>query len=227
MYKIKWNFDLISNEKEAYIMGYLLADGYILDRPFYRLGMTLAMKDEAILKEIRDYISPEIPLKIDRGKIKLDVCRKEIVENLLKLGMQPNKTGKSIKIPKMKKELVRHFIRGYFDGDGALIQDREYMYFYICSPTPEILIEIADILKTEEIRTTTSHDKRKGKIARTPEGFTTLNFDQWRIYIMNRNNLEKIYEYMYKDCSIKLKRKFEKFDKWLKTKKVIRKRSKI
>jgi hypothetical protein len=43
----------------------------------------------------------------------------KIVSDLYKHGCVNNKTFK-IKLPKLREDLIRHFIRGYFDGDGCI-----------------------------------------------------------------------------------------------------------
>ena len=44
---------------------------------------------------------------------------KEIYDDLLKLGLIPNKS-KRLSLPSIPKKYFSHFIRGYFDGDGSV-----------------------------------------------------------------------------------------------------------
>ena len=53
-----------------------------------------------------------------------DICEvslsgKKIVKDLEEKGLHPNKTF-TIKYPEISEELERHFLRGYFDGDGCI-----------------------------------------------------------------------------------------------------------
>lgn len=231
MYSIKYNFSKINNEIEAYILGFLFSDGYILASPYYRTGIQIAQRDESLLRQIVSYISDDSPIKYEVKKhgshmCKFEIYRKDVFYNLMNMGMSPNKTGKELHIPAISKELIRHFFRGYFDGDGSLIEDRRYLYLYICSPTNEILGEFKDILARENITSSIMKDNRKGKLVHIHGKDTILNFDQYRLYIRTRNNMEKIYNYMYRDCSIKMERKFLKFSKWLQEKKIIKRNSK-
>ena len=50
----------------------------------------------------------------------IDINSTKICNDLVNLGIGYRKTYKELHIPKIKQELVRHFIRGYFDGDGTI-----------------------------------------------------------------------------------------------------------
>ena len=45
-------------------------------------------------------------------------------------------------IPNIPKNLIRHFIRGYFDGDGTIFMDRKYYKSNICSICENFLKEL-------------------------------------------------------------------------------------
>ena len=53
------------------------------------------------------------------------------MEDLHNLGVVENKTYKELHIPKqIPNELIKHFIRGYFDGDGSLNYYTRPPYYY-------------------------------------------------------------------------------------------------
>ena len=121
-------FDKINNEEAAYWLGFLYADGNISSTG-NRLEVRLSIKDLSHLEKFRSFLklSTEIRTGISNGNgfCHLAVRNKHLWETLNTLGCYPQKSL-ILKFPKIdifignKKELVKHFIRGYIDGDGCL-----------------------------------------------------------------------------------------------------------
>ena len=123
-------FKTINTKNKAYILGFLMADGCVgktdpkVKNP-NRLSINISYKDRHVLKFIKkelecDYeIEDYIPKKTysDNMMSKLVINSKKLCLDLIKLGVTPNKTGKE-SFPKIRKDLRRHFIRGFLDGDG-------------------------------------------------------------------------------------------------------------
>lgn len=210
MYNLKYNFDKISNHTEAYILGFIYADGFVMGKPFNRFGIMLARRDEELLKDISSYISDEVPLKYDeRGEFKsvrLIICRKELIENLNKLGVLPNKTHIDFGLPNIPKEFILSFIRGYFDGDGSIIRDKKALIFYICSPLPRILSDIKEVFDKFQISSRITVDHRRGKYSNLAKNHIA-NYDQYRLIVTKKVYLQKLYTLLYEHNEIFLKRK--------------------
>lgn len=115
-------FDKIDTEEKAYWLGFIFADGYISSKG-YRLEVNLAIKDLAHLLKLRDFLKLETELLVTDSTCRLAVRNKNIWEQLNSKGCVPCKslilTFPSITIFEIPN-LVQHFIRGYFDGDGSL-----------------------------------------------------------------------------------------------------------
>lgn len=124
-------FDFIDNQNKAYILGFLFADGYN-SIPKHTVTMSLQEDDKEILEKIRCEIGSEKELefldysnKHDFGytyknQWRLNMFSKHMCDSLDKLGMHQNKSL-ILEFPDIDKSLYRHFIRGYFDGDGDCI----------------------------------------------------------------------------------------------------------
>ena len=120
-------FNKIDNEAKAYFLGLLYADGnnYVREKHSYEVSIKLKAEDKYILEKLRDYLCPEISLKevVDKrtGNLHylLKINSKELSEQLFKLGCVPNKSL-ILKFPMIEEDLISHFVRGYFDGDGSL-----------------------------------------------------------------------------------------------------------
>lgn len=129
-------FEKINNEKKAYWLGFLYADGCI-NRYFRNerlkamsLEIGLCKKDEDHLNNFLSDIESNVPIKYKSNKLndniyescKVVVCNTKICRDLISLGCIPQKSL-ILKFPSyniVPKELMWHFIRGYFDGDGNI-----------------------------------------------------------------------------------------------------------
>lgn len=133
-YKINENFfDEIDTQDKAYILGFLYADGCNY-KPKQTVSMALQEEDFDILEKIRICMDNEHPLeyldysnKHDFGynyknQWRMLIFSKHMCDSLDKLGMTPNKSL-TLEFPQLDKQFYRHFIRGYFDGDGSIHQN--------------------------------------------------------------------------------------------------------
>ena len=125
-------FENIDTQNKAYILGFLMADGCITktnkDTHYNnRLFINLSIKDKCVLEFINkelEYnfkITEYIPKKTysTNPMVKMSINSKLMCLDLSKYGIVNNKTGKEI-LPNLSNEMKRHFIRGFFDGDGAV-----------------------------------------------------------------------------------------------------------
>lgn len=121
-------FDCVDTEEKAYFLGLLYADGcnYTPNNLVY---VSLQEEDKNILIRLNEIIKSNRPLGYllkEKDNRKNSYClyinNKRISENLTKLGCVKNKTM-VLKFPtedQVPIPLIRHFIRGYFDGDGCV-----------------------------------------------------------------------------------------------------------
>lgn len=135
-------FDIIDTEEKAYWLGFLYADGCINSSEF-KLELNLSASDLDHMNKFKSFIKSNSKTRIDTSKgLKYPICRfsvrnKHIWEQLNEKGCYPNKTLK-LTFPKEEmfssSNLIRHFIRGYFDGDGTIgLYDGKYSkIFNIC-----------------------------------------------------------------------------------------------
>ena len=127
IYEINQNyFSDMQHEQQAYILGFLYADGSLTEK--YSIALTLNSKDIDILQKISDIIygfekinkfSKVLESGITTEYATLNIYSKKMVSDLNALGCMVNKTF-LITLPKLNPELMRHFIRGYFDGGGCI-----------------------------------------------------------------------------------------------------------
>lgn len=123
-------FRKIDTEEKAYWLGFIAADGcvsYNPDRAHYNLEIGLAIKDWEHLEKARKFFNytKKISYRESTKSCRIILCNKEMCEDLIKLGITPRKSL-TLKFPEyLDSSLIRHFIRGYFDGDGSLSKSKK------------------------------------------------------------------------------------------------------
>lgn len=120
------DFTTIDTEEKAYILGFLAADGCILTpkqcKGCYVLSIDLSIRDLKLLEDIRDIIYPNGKVRVvEKQQMAIfSLGDKVLCKQLISHGIVPRKTF-VVEVPKkLPKSLLRHWVRGYFDGDGSV-----------------------------------------------------------------------------------------------------------
>ena len=153
--------------------------------------------------KINDLIYHSID-KDGNGKYTFKFSNEKIVRDLNKNGVYTCKSLTLEYVPNIKKNLMNHFIRGYFDGDGSICSwydkyDNRQRYCMEILGTKKFLLQIQEILCSEcHIKETKLHD---------------VNHTQGLTRISHRGikNLIKIREYLYKNSTVFLTYKHNRF----------------
>src|SRR3990167_1542451 len=110
-------FDHIDTEEKAYWLGFIAADGGIMKRC---LVISLKAEDIDHLQKLSTAIGSTLSPKIDsQGYARIAFSSSEIVSSLSRYHVTPRKTF-TVRFPELPTELDRHYLRGYFDGDGGI-----------------------------------------------------------------------------------------------------------
>ena len=202
-------FDVIDTEEKAYWLGFMYADGYVSkDRKTVELSLMGA--DVEHLQKFATFLHHRDGVRIGTSKYngktfsrcRLILTNSHFNEALVKLGCIPNKSL-ILKFPDItifsSEELIRHFIRGYVDGDGHVgISQNDYSRFEIIG-TLEFLDGIKHYFPN---LFTMAYYKNKRKI----------NTNTYFLSITGKKAAE-FGDILYKDASIYLQRKYDKFIK--------------
>lgn len=185
-------------------MGLLTADGNIGKN--YQVSISLKRSDEGLLKEINQkLLNNSGSLCYDNRKNKettqLRFFGKQICQNLQKFFIVPNKTKKLEYIYIFNNPiLMKHYIRGLYDGDGVCAKQQNYMRMGFCGYNYTFVSSFQDFLaKTIYIK--------KNKMFNTGSC--------WQCSWGAKADLEKIYHYLYDESTIFLKRKKDKIYNYL------------
>ena len=108
----------------AYILGFIFADGCLVEHKNGYHGLDITSKDLRHLRLIKEQLKAEHKIgKKERG-YRIQIRNRNIYNDLIRLGLTPRKS-KIIKFPKIPIRYFSHFIRGLFDGDGSVMVWRE------------------------------------------------------------------------------------------------------
>lgn len=185
-------FEIINTEEKAYWLGFLMADGNVSNfSGGYYLKFSLQKNDIDAVKAFKNAIEFTGAIIVNRNNIGVSIGSKSIYNDLNRYGVIERKSGKEI-IPfgLIPDDLIRHFIRGYFDGDGCISADgtiqiccgKSFAEFFIKNINPNFRIKI----------------------------FETTNVVV-NLCCTRKKYCKEFYEYCYKDSNIHLQRKFPRF----------------
>lgn len=115
-------FNKIDTEHKAYWFGFMCADGYV--NPIKNIViLKLVESDREIIDTFKKDIQYMGNLHIDsrhkNSQILISITSSKLSNDLSAKGCVQNKSL-ILNFPHIDKNLVRHFIRGYFDGDGCI-----------------------------------------------------------------------------------------------------------
>lgn len=199
-------FDIIDTEEKAYALGIWYADGYN-DEKRGIVRLKLHKQDIDILHKLKSAMEYEGPVlweyyKDGRSFPKLAISRKRLSVALSNVGCPQAKTF-IIKFPSsdiVPEYLVRHFVRGYFDGDGSISYTDDNKL-----PVPDIYFTSSD----EFIYglSLLLHDLNIG--FNTRAHMTSKGISQ--LHLRGNRRAVKLLDWLYQDSSIYLDRKFNKY----------------
>ncbi len=187
-------FNEIDCEEKAYFLGFLFADGNV-NKHSNQVVLKLNSRDKEILIRLNKLISNECLIFEYGDNSELRFSSKNIKDNLIKYGCIPNKSLK-LKFPNIDNKYVRHFIRGYFDGDGSIVRYRNDFVV--------IIVSTEDFCNGINIYFSGVIDHPKYATNRGNNITCTIG------YKGNRKVL-KFLEMIYMDSTIYLNRKYKKY----------------
>lgn len=217
-------FDSIDSEIKAYLLGYFIADGCVTIEPktkngvVYsynkRLQFSASIDDFYVVELFKEFICPNNNVKIinnqkgaNKRKLQCSLkwSSKYMVDKLISMNIHPRKTYQidfKFDFSLLKnEELINHFVRGFFDGDGCInIGKDKYQYKVVSMvATSSLFLEqIIDFYKKEDIIFNMFKHQSK-------------NMFYYTISCGNQNSIKKIYSLLYYNATFFLNRKKEKF----------------
>ena len=222
IYYCDHDFFSIDNELSLYVAGFIAADGCIKNRKNlsgstrHELGIGLSKKDKNFLILLKDVLKAETPIRDfivknskrnpkwnDSWKSEIIITSKKICNDLKRFNIIPRKSL-IYTFPKwlITHPLCHHFIRGYNDGDGSFYipKNRKYrtsqQVYFSMRGTTEFLMDVRYVLEQK-----CGIDKLDKSI-RISSGQGCLEYGGNIV-------VSKITDYLYKDATIYLSRKYD------------------
>lgn len=119
------------NNINSYIFGLIMSDGsLVFDNHSKRERIVISSNDYDILNKIKDYCEIKRNIYKNRGKgYVLIYINQDAIDFLKQYGLEYRKST-TIPLPKLPKEYMAHFIRGFFDGDGSIVTNKNKYGIY-------------------------------------------------------------------------------------------------
>lgn len=194
-------FKKIDSEIKAYYLGFGMAD-FGVDKSCLKFEFRLKKDDKYIIEKLANELNYTADLYHYKDNIRegysLSICSKDICKDLIYHGIVPNKSGKEVLPNTVPKELIRHFIRGFIDGDGCI--ESSIKRLSICSMSYNILLSIKLFLEKEL-------DIKEYNIKPTLKESGNILY----YYIIYSDSFMKVLDYLYKDSTIYLTRKYNNY----------------
>jgi hypothetical protein len=214
-YSCNQSFFKNDTPENFYVAGFVAADGSIRNTKYsHFLKINLSSTDTEHLHKIKTLLFSNHPIKefiINkhdkdiRKCVEFKIFSNEMVQDLLRFNIVQNKTF-IYTMPDwlISHPLVHHFMRGYFDGDGSISlsglgvnRTIRQLNFQIIG-TQKFAEQYGSIL---EQNCKLNHNK----IAK--------HNNIYRLNYGGNKTTKKIYDFLYKDATVWLDRKREKFQK--------------
>lgn len=192
-------FDSIDTEEKAYWLGFMFADGSLnQSKSSYHMELSLKIDDCEHVQKFANAVGKN---KITKSnyRARCILGSRRMFDTLTNYGCTVKKSL-TLKFPDESifkdKSLIRHFIRGYFDGDGCIsYSNKEHTNLDVC------ILGTKDFLDGIQRIYSSNHDYSN---ANKGQDITK------RLYYKGKSGFDFI-NWLYKDSTIYLERKFNRY----------------
>lgn len=198
-------FEEINSEYKAYFLGLLTSDGNLTEskntvqinlQEGDRIVLDLLLKD-IVIGEKEKKLSYIFKPNSEKNQYKLTVNNKKIFNDLKNLGLEERKSLTIEKLcTKIPEEFYKDYIRGLFDGDGTVFIDSRNCCKIGYYSGSEKFLENYKNFCIEKL-----------KMSKNKTYHGTSYFTTWSKLI----DIRKFYNYIYKNSTIYIPRKYYKF----------------
>jgi intein-encoded DNA endonuclease-like protein len=204
-------FTTIDDEHKAYWLGFLTADGNVRYKSSNSCVISLQLRHDD--KYILEYFKNDINAEVNIGEYQygkkhcavINIYSKQWAQDLQKYDIVPNKTFLINKLPDIPINLMKHFIRGYFDGNGCIMlykpkdQNLRRLKLSICG-TQKFLQSLNQFL-ADNVGTNNQKLIDMNK----------YNTNVFNLRYHRQEDVLKFCEYIYSECTICLQYKYNKY----------------
>ena len=197
----------IDSPEKAYLLGLFYSDGCIHSNDGSYCASIVLQEDD---KYLLDAIVAKFPFfklsKLTKHAWSIVCTRRAIIEDLQANGMYFRKSTDNkelLRLPNLDKELIHHFIRGYFDGDGSVYKQKQRNTKIDIGGTGfNMITDIIRVLYDNGI-TVNMTCKYAGTGLR--------KHDYYVLYTSSSKVSKQFADYIYRDCGdLYIRRKYER-----------------
>lgn len=208
-------FEEINTEDKAYFLGFIYADGNLFNNS---LKISIRDYDVDVLEKFKQYTDSNHKIRrIPIGEKNFDKKGPEMVEIiqtdrrmpeiLNKHGVVPNKTHKINSIPNtVPDKYVKHFIRGYVDGDGSFSRytpnDGYDRYSFSVVGNIDFLVDLRE--RIESLTGVKSNKKLEDRHPDRKDFIRSLRYS-------GKENVLTILNELYEHSTVYMDRKYNKY----------------
>lgn len=194
-------FETIDTEEKAYWLGFLYADGCVGNKED-KIELGLAEKDLHHIEKFKEFIgvNNKISYRDSTKSYRYSFRSQSCKQDLIKQGCVPKKSL-ILTFPseeQVPRYLIRHFLRGYFDGDGHFTNTEkcfEAGYIGTSDFIKKSLEVLPDTIKRKDLTIKNVH---------RADGAKSYSFYSY-------SDVKDFLDFLYKDCTIYLDRKYEHY----------------
>lgn len=183
-YKINVDFFKTWSPRMAYVLGFILTDGCVSHNT-----VSISQKDRYILDRIAEVLETDYPIVKRRNNkdsyiYYLNISRKEIVQDLRKYGVVPNKS-RVVEFPDTPDDCLPHLLRGIIDGDGNVRQKGYGVR--ITTASFKFANGLFDVFNKRGYKTRITFEKSK-------------NGPVFNVWVSGREHVVDLGKWIYQDC---------------------------
>lgn len=195
-------FETIDTEKKAYFLGLIISDGCIHSTKGKSPMLCLTLKDEDkyIIEELKKELKSNKTVTSDgKGCSNIQFLSTKMITDVKKYGLSTNKSTHEVFPKNIQPDLMKHLIRGLFDGNGNYnFTSRKgrkihHKAIRLCGGK-QLLLDLVEYLYDNLNIDRVSISKDDG------ENLYSISYHK-------NNSLIKLIDYMFSDATIYLKRK--------------------
>jgi len=193
----------IDTEDKAYLLGLFYSDGCVCNTN-NNCSIVLHNNDLNLLKILNKKFKFFKLRSSHKNATKLDCTSKELKKDLISNGVYPIKSSLNkdkIVIPNIHSSLISHFIRGFFDGDGSVYKQKLFnIKVELGCTSYGFITQLLKILYNNNINF---------NIQCSFKGTGLRTMDYYKIYCSSYKQSKKFADFIYKDATIFMKRKYD------------------
>ena len=190
----------LSTPTSAYLLGYILGDNSMIIDDYNNYKLVISSPDYNHVKQIANIFGSNLETVThtlnDTPYWSINIVDQAVCHSLLELGIKPRKSTEPSNIDYAWIGCnFNHFIRGLIDSDGCICRKKNSLYIEIAGHESYIK-QISDMM---------------------PESWGIYKNDNIFVIAKRGNSKDKLdfYSYLYKDATIWLQRKRDKYDEWI------------